>query len=348
VFLLMATACQLQFCRALFQVHSRSSWLNRAAHAVSLFSVFTAMGFVLFSQYWTQLYFATLFWLGNAIVVTSWLVYRAWRLGNRLALVWIIAFIPLFMTLGAAFADGLGFFEDELGYTLPLYASAVEVIFLGLALQSFAQDRRAQIEREKTLAAADPLTGFITQDAFQHRLIKEWNSENAQQQDLAVVYIELQTQARNSKHREQLLRRSVRVLRSATQADDVVARLEGQLLAILMPHTPMGDDLNQRLSRIVALGLMPDRSDQQSPVLQFRIAATTWKHFDQPVNKLDDRLRALLADTQSWSRKPIRYIGQTARERARWLDESRLEDAWSQAYAKQLEDEVKPAPSAQT
>jgi hypothetical protein len=122
----------------------------------------------------------------------------------------------------------------------------------------------------------------------------------------------------------------------------VVARLDGQLMAILMPHVQMGDELSQRLSRIVALGLMPDRSDPHASILQFRIAATTRSHYAKPLSALDADLRALLADPSGWGSKPIRFIARQARVseavKAMRLEDSELEDIWDKAFAKEVKD----------
>ncbi|NJS35450.1 MAG: GGDEF domain-containing protein [Brachymonas sp.] len=189
-----------------------------------------------------------------SMAVVLWWVVLAAKQSNRLAIVWIVAYVPLFLTIFWGLLEGLGLLAKYgLNYQLPIFATGIQVVSLGLALQWFARERHADMERLKALASTDPLTGFATVASFAQRLRTSW-ADVQTKQDLAVVYIELQSNIRDNKHLEHMLRRSVRVLRAATRSQDTVARLDGRLLALLMPGLHMGEDLSQRLSRIVALG----------------------------------------------------------------------------------------------
>ncbi len=346
--LLLSLGCQLQFCRVLFQSHSTRRWPSRTAVLLGALCAITAVLFALMPQRWRLFYFLSFALLILSAAVVTPLVYWVWRRGNRLALAWLIAFVPLFCTVIWALLDGVGLVHSAANFNLPIYATALEVIMLGMALQWFARERHGQKEREKTLAAIDPLTGFATVDAFQTRLLRDWHSQKTNKQDLAVAYIALKTKAVDKKHMQQMLMRTVRVLRSATEANDMVARLEGQLMAVVMPNVPMDDQLSQRLSRIVALGLMLDRSDPQTTVLQFRIAATTFKSFKKPLAQLDTQLRELLAEPAGWGSKPIRYIDHNlmARTTGQNMNDSfAMEELWDQALKRQLQDAKTLPPS---
>jgi hypothetical protein len=113
----------------------------------------------------------------------------------------------------------------------------------------------------------------------------------------------------------------------------------------LMPHVRMGDDLSQRLSRIVALGLMPNRSDPLASILQFKIVAATRRRYAPPLSQLDSDLRALLADADGWGSKPIRYVGSKASRsdaaKIMALEESKFEDLWDKAFAREVQDASK-------
>jgi two-component system, sensor histidine kinase LadS len=342
--LLVAGIFQLQFCRVLLQPSGQKTGPSWAAILLGSLCGITAFTYALMPEYWTQLYFLSISLIFLAIGLSIFLVYLAWRQGNKLALVWMLAFIPLFFMTLLGLLGGIGILRDDLGYNLPLFASALEVILLGLAMQWFARERHGQMEREKALAATDPLTGFATADAYHARLLRAWHSADTKKYDLAVAYIELQTKASSNKHQEQLLMRSVRVLRSATHTHDIVARLDGQLMAILMPHVHIGDELSQRLSRIVALGLIPDRSDPNASILQFRIATTTRLNYALPLAQLDAGLRSLLAEAHGWGSKPIRHLGsqkpRSDRAASGVLDTERLENLWDDAFQREMKDQA--------
>jgi two-component system, sensor histidine kinase LadS len=338
--LLVAAACQIQFCRVLFQPQRHETGSSRLSIALGVLCVAAAMTYALMpAKLWTQMFFLSLTLVFLACGLSARLVYLAWRKGNKLALAWMITFVPLFITVMIGFLDGFGLLWLEMGYNLPIYAAALEVILLGLALQWFARERHGQIEREKALAITDPLTGFATAEVFRSRIKRSWERRQRSGQDLAVAYVQIMAMGK-ALQAERMLTRSVRVLRAATRSQDVVARLESDLLAISMPDISMGDDLSQRLSRIVALGLMPDVSDPQATVLQFRIAASTRKRFNKDFEVLDRQLRDLLANNTAWGSKPIRYvdhrINAIARQRTR-MDSEQLEDLWDLALAQQLD-----------
>jgi two-component system, sensor histidine kinase LadS len=343
--LLMAALCQLQFCRVLFQPQDLKTLPAFAAIGWGGLCGVTAIAYAFLPKYWTEFYFFGIGLILVAMALSIFLVYQAWRQNNKLALVWLISFVPLFITIVIGLLGSVGMLEDDLGYNMPIYAVALEVILLGMALQWFARERHGQMEREKALATTDPLTGFASAQAFQAKLLRDWHSPDAEKFDFAVAYVELTTKASDAKQRERLLMRSVRILRSATHTHDVVARLDGQLMAILMPHVQMGDDLSQRLSRIVALGLMPNRGDPQASILQFRIVAATRWRYAPPLSQLDSDLRAVLADPNGWGSKTIRYVGSKASRsdaaKIMALEESKFEDLWDKAFAREVQDASK-------
>jgi GGDEF domain-containing protein len=344
-FLLLCCAFQLQFTRCIPSGAAQSRWQVVSCNLLSLSCVSLAIFFASFDAFWRISYFLSLGLVAVTMTVASVLIVQAWRSGSQLAGAWLLASCPLWLTVVLALMEGIGILPTlAWSFNAAIYAAALEVLFIGLALQWFARDRHGQVQRERALAATDPLTGFVTFEAFQDRLLRDWHAPETQKRDMAVIYIELQTKANNNKHLEQLLMRSVRVLRSATHSHDVVARLDGQLMAILMPHVQMGDDLSQRLSRMVALGLMPDRSDPQSSVLQFRMAATTRWHYAQPLAQLDADLRKLLAQPRGWGSKPIRYIDDMTSKRTSNAHSTApdLDDIWSRALQQQLQDSQAP------
>ncbi|MBS7808130.1 7TM diverse intracellular signaling domain-containing protein [Variovorax sp. PCZ-1] len=309
-FALIGFAAQLQFCKLMFMPSASKVWLTRLCEWLGGSAVFVAL--VLASvgrEFWIH---AIL--LSQAVIIVcaflscSLIAMASWR-GNKFAMMSALTFLPLFVSVIFLMANALGIIGlPEFGYNAPLYAFALELGLLSICLLWFGHHRHGQIERSNALATTDPLTGFATAQAFKDRFQRDWSESSSQHQDVAVAYIEIQTPENSRRHLEQLLKRSVRVLRAATRASDVVARLDGKMLALLMHDVQMGDELNQRLARIVALGLMPESSEPGVEVLKFRIAATTRKRYAQLPELLDQDLRALIADSEGWGSKPIRYL----------------------------------------
>jgi two-component system, sensor histidine kinase LadS len=347
-FMLLCCAFQLQFSRCIRNAVDQPRWQVNSCHVLAICCACLAILFVSFEAYWRTFYFISLVLVSLTMLLATMMIIQAWRAGSQLAKAWLLATGPLWLMVMLAMLEGIGILPTTAWtFHTGIYAAGMEVLLIGLALQWFTRERHGQMERAKALATTDPLTGFVTAEAFQSRLLRDWHSSSVKKHDMAVIYIELQTKGNDKKHSELLLTRSVRVLRSATHAHDVVARLDGQLMAILMPHVQMGDDLSQRLSRMVALGLMPDRADPQSNVLQFRIAATTRWHYSQPLAQLDSDLRALLAEPRGWGSKPIRYLGnslsRSSKPSAQALETQHVEELWEKAFQREIQDQGKKA-----
>jgi two-component system, sensor histidine kinase LadS len=350
-FMLLCGICQMQFSRCVNAYQADLPWLRKTAHICSVACLLLLICFGLFPTYWQSMYFMSLGLMAIAMLISAGLMLQGWRTGHALARVWLLAYMPLFGTVILALLEGIGILPSSYWiYSLVIYAAIFEVLVLGLALQWFARERHGEHERLKTLAAVDPLTGFVTTQAFQSQLLRDWHSRQHLNRHLAVAYIQLQTRAQNDQQMQQMLTRCVRVLRSATGMQDVVARLDGQLLALLMHDVPMGDELNQRLSRIIALGLMPDASQSQASILQFRIAATTREHYAQPLAKLDEDLRALLAQPKGWGSKPIRYLDRASSQPAAVVDlnSQQLDQFWDRALGHQIASETDQLAGATT
>jgi GGDEF domain-containing protein len=336
-FILLCGVCQMQFSLCLNTDRPIPLWLRAWIHLASAACIVLAIGFPIFTAYWQSFYFATLFIIAQAMMLSIGLMILGMRAGHRLARVWLLTYIPLFSSIFLGLLEGVGLLPSSYwSYSLAIYAVMVEVLILGLALQWFARERHGEIERAKAIATLDPLTGFATSSAFQTHLHDDWHQAAKHKYDTAIAYIELKTKTSNNAQREQLLMRSVRILRAATHAQDMVARLDGQLLAMIMPKMSMGEDLSQLLSRIVALGLIPDRSDHTHSILQFRIAATTRRHFNGSLEQLNAQLRDLLAQPSGWGSRPIRVIDHLARSAKPATPDKEfddLEDIWDRALA---------------
>jgi hypothetical protein len=65
---------------------------------------------------------------------------------------------------------------------------------------------------------------------------------------------------------------SVRMVWMVAREQDLVGRLRGQQLALFLIDTAPGPVLQQRLSRLIALGLMRDAHNPAAQPIRFRLA----------------------------------------------------------------------------
>ncbi len=324
VFLMLAAACQLQFSRLALvsQQGLVRPTMKRATHSLSLACLALAAAYMAFPARWQATYVVSLFVLGLSAAVVTWWVVAALRQRNRLALVWLLAYLPLFGVVVVALLEGVGMLGSRsVGIHTPIYAAGASVIVLGAALQWFSRERQNSRALSKALAATDPLTGCFTAAEFQRRLKQVWGARHGDTGDWTVAYVALLNPALDAGEQAQVTSRVVRALRSATGSQDTVARLDGSMFALLMPVRPGGQGVRQLLARIVAIGLMPDPSEPRAQPLHFRISHASCKRYAGDLAALQADLREAIGTDRNANDRPVRSVDRAS---VSWLAASHL------------------------
>lgn len=333
-FMLIAAAGQLQFCKLLYMRTSSGTL------AVNLVQVLGALclGCALSLPFWSSRWWTVSILVAQSMVLLSmlgscYLIAVAWRNGNRLAMALALSFVPLFCTVSLALMDAQGLLVlPQLGYNAPLYALAFEVVLLGLCLQWFGHEHYGKLERDRALASTDPLTGFLNRDSFTRELAQAWAQGQELDQDSCVAYFRVLGKDNNTTLDPAKLKRAVRLVRTVTREQDSVARLDDRTLAVLMPCMRPGQELTERLSRLIALGLIPDRHDRRNPTLRIRVVATSVLMFDKSQAALDGDLRRWLDASEPWERKSIHLIPKhKSASRSFAADSEALDSMWERA-----------------
>jgi two-component system, sensor histidine kinase LadS len=313
VLILVSVVAQLWFCQSMFLRESQSLWLKTAARAVVGFGLLLSLAMLLTPGAIARIILFSVGMVPSFIMMLT-IVAQAARKKMVAAYLWLLAYTPLLIAVILALIDNLSFI-DPLGlpYALPAYTLTFEAVVLLFSLHVHAKNRHALQERERVMASIDPLTGFLSAKLFQQQLQTLWRKTVAGPGDisLAMIYIAHRTEQSDSESAlrlEKKLLRSVRLLRTITRDVDLIGRIGGNVLALAMPDIPMGDDLNSRLARLIALGMMTDRYDSQPVELRFRIAVGTRGTWGDDLRSLDNNLRGAVLQSGGWSSKPIRYI----------------------------------------
>ncbi len=326
---LLAMASKLQFCRQVFLRPDQDVWLHRMALSLGILSALVALGYILQDGYWTEFTLACLVLLGACLALI--LIIGVWGCIQNKALskVWLVVFAPVIITLTYRLLEAIGWTQGQ-SITLwaGIYVQCLEVIVMGIAMLWFARNRQGAKVRLLTLASTDPLTGFLNGKSFKTDLRQAWDEAKQKGTDVSLVYMSLQ----EKKPSERLLKRSVRILRTVTNEDDYLARLDGRTLALLLPGLGLGEDLNAILSRIVALGLIPDSSDRKAPTVPMRIAVVSRSYYEKNPSQLDADMRAFLASDQGWEKKTIRFLPRrSSASSPDFVNTDAMEDVWYQA-----------------
>jgi hypothetical protein len=84
--------------------------------------------------------------------------------------------------------------------------------------------------------------------------------------------------------------------------------VDKDIYALIMPRMSLGTNLSDRLSRLIALGIMTDKDGQQESPLRFHIAASTARSFAGNSKDLSTALIDKLVQGDAWGQKPIRFV----------------------------------------
>jgi GGDEF domain-containing protein len=332
-FLMLAISCLNYFCAVMLMRVRPNLFAMNMAHVLAVLGLLLAAVFMTSSKQWELRY--NLF-IAYVVLIAAFCSACAWRVaqqGQVLGKVWLLAFVPLVTTVLLAILEAIGWVQEvPYAHTLAIFASAIEVIALGFALQWLARVHHGASVQARTLASTDPLTGFLSPGVFTEHLVASWDESKKTGRELAVVYVRVLRSPAGAKPNDAMLQRSVRIVRAATRSQDIVGRLDGNHLAILMPGIGLSDELTQRLSRIVALGLMPDTSDPQAMQLYFLIVATTRQAFSARLRQLDAALREELNEQMSrHSKRAIHLIDRRAHSKQSQQTDDALDDLWEKA-----------------
>ena len=316
LFLLLALAAQLQFCRALFLNSASAFSIRVVVFSVSIMMVITAVGLALAMSYQVEPQVPViLFSVGTGLLLIIAIVVKAAFERIGIARLWLVAYAPVTVALAFTLIEELGVAPlPWLPDNAIELAAAFEVLTLLIALHLHIKSNHAFDVRRATLGELDPLTGFLAPLYFPDTLAQLWSDARHTRQDIVVAYIRADVNQRDVPtgsilSTDEVVRRCVRMLRIVTRPDDTVARISGNLFAILMPRMSTGPHLEARLSRLVALGVMPDNDPQIVLPVNFRIAVTTFRSYPGTSAMLHEALIKKLDSSTSNSSKKIEFVG---------------------------------------
>jgi two-component system, sensor histidine kinase LadS len=320
VLAVLAMMAQLQFCRSMFTVTAlRSSrtqashWPRTAAWVLGLCSVGLAVYFVApLPAQQDAIALALMLLCALAMLGT---VLQALRRRSTLAMLWLLAYVPLLALGTLSILDVFGFKAlPWLPYHAPVYALLWEMPVLLLALHLFAKREHALQVRDTTLATADVLGGYVPRKAFAGAMRQQWAVALPTGDDVAVVYVQFDHEERYIKAMgapavQRSLLRTVRLVRTVVREHDTLAHVGDNVLAIIMPGMRVSADLANRLARLVALARMTEAEMPLEVPLRLRVVASSQRSFSGGWDALHDALLHKLESKKGWSQRTIRYVG---------------------------------------
>jgi two-component system, sensor histidine kinase LadS len=336
---MLAMLVQVQFYRVMFlSTADTPRWLQGATlAAIGVGLLTTALNFYMIEKFGSAAMFTLHIFMFTALCLA--LVVRQFRRGNISSWLYLLACLPWALVGFLAVLEHAGWMSLAwMPYNAPIYAFALEmpVLFAAMYLHSVAE--HAKKVRKTTLATTDPSTGFVSSSQHMDTLTQIWDQSIDTQHDLVVAYVKVlyQLDAMSSigrLGRVHSMERAVRLLRTVVREQDTVTHVDTDLFAILMPQLSLGDDVTNRLARLVALAVMTDQEAARHVPIRFRIAASSARSFSGSAEKLHASLKRKLAEAD-WGQRAIRYVrnipSQSGRPSSGHPDET-LSEFWRRA-----------------
>ncbi len=236
---------------------------------------------------------------------------HAWRKRVPYSGYWLLIYLPFLMMILMAMAGNLGIPSIvQLPAYTPVLAIMAEAMAMMFCLNAYSRESHAQAARDQVVAQRDPLTGFLNESHFLELASKAWLRASQRGRDMALAYVHVESKEMDlsAMQFEALMLRSVRMVRIAMREADAMGRIGRNVIGIAMPDMKPGEDLNARLSRLVALGLMLDPSDGKAQAINFTLAVGTRRAHSENFGEVNKRLHELLITDSDRRPRAIRYL----------------------------------------
>jgi GGDEF domain-containing protein len=308
-FIMAAYAFNLLFVSAMF-----GKWLSKIFRRATFVLVTACVAWIIHSllteNYATSAVIFILIAVWASVLILSTVI-QAWRQEVPYSGYWLAVYLPYLISICLAVVHNSGQLSlPHLPEYIPLLAFMAEALAMLFCLNAYSRERHAQAAREQVAAQRDPLTGFLTEANFIDIASKAWlqASERRSDMTLAYVLVEAKDMEVSTMQFEALMLRSVRLVRIAMRETDSMGRIGRNMLGIAMPGMKPGENLNARLSRLVALGLMLDPTDGTAHALKFTLAVGSRRVHPLIFPEMDQRLRALLVKDSENRPRTIRFL----------------------------------------
>lgn len=262
-------------------------------------------------------------WVENAIVAFSFIVslaltftlgLLAWRRHDVVGGWVILAYVPLALTVGVAMLRLYGWVTATwLTFDGTAAASAMAVPLLLLALNARVRDRHGARTRVNQLTQQDALTGLLSPLAFERQLKAAVSGALMRHEAAAVVLVDVVNlpairRIHGDAMAEQCLLRAVIKLQRVVRDGDPAGRIDTGRFGLIFEGVKARAELQERLVRLVASGLVPPRGARMAVPLQFHVACVLLgEKLMAPSLVLRD-LDRLLASMSPRTRRPIRFV----------------------------------------
>ncbi len=320
----VAVGCSLLFMRRLYVLsvhhHRYDAFLASTAWA----AIASVISYAVLDRAMADRIGALVLFFVTAVGMVATLL--SWREGASIWRWLALAYLPQFLGLLRLVAEAAGVVPTmwEMRYLSSL-SVALSVPAMVYALNLVTHDRKELVVRTRHLPTQDALTGLLTQEAFLAHVEQactraQHSGEPAALVKIRIVNFERIRQAFGDTTAEQCLLRAVVKLHRILESHDHAGRVDSASFAVLVEGHATREAVRERMVKLIASGLIPLPGLEPEVMLQFHAACVLLHDNPMDATQALAELDAVLAGMSSRTRRPVRFLEQSAAADSSHLD----------------------------
>jgi GGDEF domain-containing protein len=306
--------------RALCRLHARAKVMAWVTGAVGAVVICIAIAFGALSLVMPGLMAVAMFSaVGTVLYIALW----TWHRGDRMGAWVLAAHMPVIGVTVMVILRMFGFapfgFDSSVGTSIAI--GAILPLML-VALHRRSREVLAVQVRAREMRAIDPLTGLLSPRLFGDRVRAATRRYAGSRHNCAVLYIRVANYQRirethGSAQAEQSMTRAAVTLQRLMPDADSIGRVGESTMGLIFETITERGALLERVSRLVAYGLMPIKGLKPEISLNLLVVGNVLADNPMEAVPLQAALDAALDSLSPRTRRPIRFLERNAAGLAR-------------------------------
>lgn len=308
----IAVGGSLLYMRELYSLSIHYHRFDRFLGSMGLTAIVFSMGVLVLDPLSSNQMESLIFVVATVVAMTGAVL--SWRAGSPIWLWLVLATAPQSVSLLWLAAEDLDLVYPmwEVRY-LSSFFLASSVPLFAFALSKVTRERKERELRTLHLDTQDALTGLLTPSAFAVQLEDALQRVREQREPVSLVLINLVNYRHIIEHfgqsmGEQCELRAVVKLHRVLRDVDPAGRISAGKFALLLEGVRTREQLNERVVKLIASGLIPQAGLEPQVPLQFHAACVLLHERPLDPTTALDTLLELLATMTPGTRRPIRFV----------------------------------------
>ncbi|MBC7916593.1 MAG: diguanylate cyclase [Rhodoferax sp.] len=308
----IAVGGSLLYMRELYSLSVHYHRFDRFLGSMGLAAIVFSVGVLVFDPLSSNQMESIIFVLATGVSLTGAVL--SWRAGSPIWLLLVLATVPQAVMVLWLAAENLDLVKPqwEIRYVSSFFLT-LSVPLYAFALSKLTHDRKEREQRTLHLDTQDALTGLLTPAAFAIQLEDALHRVNDQREPVALVMVNLVNYDQILAHfgqsmGEQCELRAVVKLHRVLRDVDPAGRIRSGKFALLLEGIKTRNQLNERMVKLIASGLIPQAGLEPPVPLQFHAACVLLHERPLEAASALDTLLELLSTMSPGTRRPIRFV----------------------------------------